>query len=148
MPRIKIDLPESFIFSCEIPIRITDLNYGKHVGNDTILSLVHEARMQFLGQWGFTEMQFAGVSMIMSDVAIEFKSELFYGDVVTARVKAGEVSKIGFELLYKLEKNSGEKRILVAIAKTGMICFDYERKKIVSVPNLARKKLTNVNNVA
>ena len=146
MARIKIELPGSFIFSCAIPIRITDLNYGKHVGNDTILSLVHEARMQFLGQWGFTEMQFAGAGMIMSDVAIEFKNELFYGDVVTAWVKAGEVSKIGFELFYKLEKLPGNKKILVAIAKTGMICYDYERKKIVSVPDLAKEKLTGIKN--
>jgi len=36
MARIKILLPEHFSFSCSIPIRITDLNYGNHVGNDTV----------------------------------------------------------------------------------------------------------------
>jgi len=141
MPRNKIGLPATFSFSCKIPIRITDLNYGGHVGNDTVLTLIHEARMQFLGQWGLTELQFAGVGMIMSDVAIEFKNELFYGDSVMAWVKAGEVSKIGFELFYKLEKVSGDKKILVAAARTGMICYDYDKKKIVSIPEVARKKL-------
>lgn len=141
MARSKIELPESFSFTCRVPIRITDINYGGHVGNDTVLSVIHEARMQFFNSFGYTEMNFASTGMIMADVAIEFKSELFYGDVVIAFVTAGEVSKIGFELLYKLEKEAGGKKILVAKAKTGMICYDYEKKKIVAVPEEGKQKL-------
>ena len=53
MARIKLTLPERFLFSASIPVRITDLNYGAHVGNDTILSLMHEARVQFLRLFGY-----------------------------------------------------------------------------------------------
>ena len=90
MGRIKLTMPEKFSFSCQIPVRITDINYGGHAGNDTILSLIHEARMQFLGHFGYTEMNVAGSGLIMSDVGIEFKKELFYGDQVIASVIAGE----------------------------------------------------------
>ncbi len=141
MARIKIQLPDHFSFSCSIPIRITDMNYGGHAGNDTVLSIVHEARMQFLQSFGYTEMQFGEVGMIMADAAIEFKSELFYGDIVMASVAAGEFSKIGFELVYRLDKETNGKKILVAIAKTGMICYDYEKKKIASVPDEAKMRL-------
>ncbi len=144
MARIKIQLPEHFNFSCTIPIRITDINYGDHVGNDTILSIIHEARVQYLSSLGYSEMSFAGVGMIMADAAIEFKSELFYGDTVIASVTAGEISKIGFELFYKLEvirQTQDDKKILVAAAKTGMICYDYEKKKIVAIPGEARMGL-------
>ena len=48
MARIKIELPDNFPFTTSIPVRITDINYGGHVGNDTVLSIIHEARMQFL----------------------------------------------------------------------------------------------------
>lgn len=140
MARIRIALPELFSFRCNIPVRITDINYGGHVGNDTVLSLIHEARMQFLNSLGYTEMNFAGTGMIMADVAIEFKSELFYGDMVSASVTPGELSKIGFELLYKFEKQNNESIKLVAIAKTGMICYDYSIKKIVSLPEEALLK--------
>ena len=78
MARVKVSLPSKFSFTTNIPVRITDLNYGEHVGNDSVLSIIHEARMQFLRYYGYTEMQFDGVSMIMSDVAIEFRNELFY----------------------------------------------------------------------
>lgn len=142
MARVKIELPASFHFSCTIPVRITDLNYGGHAGNDAILSIIHEARMQFLHQFGYTEMNLAGSGLIMADVAIEFKNELFYGDTVIAAVAIGELSKIGFDIIYNLEKKENGTSKTVALAKTGMICFDYTKKKIVAVPEEARQKLS------
>ncbi len=142
MARVKIEIPENFIFQCNLPVRITDINYGGHVGNDALLSILHEIRMQFFKHFGYSEMQFAGAGMLMADVAIEFKSELFYGDIINASVTAGEFSKIGFDIFYKLEKHTGEEKKLVAVAKTGMICYNYEKKKIVAVPDEARQKLS------
>ena len=142
MARIKIALPASFSFTTTIPVRITDLNYGNHVGNDTVLSIIHEARMQFFEHHGYTEMNLAGAGLIMADAAIEFKSELFYNEVVTAWVIATNFSKVGFDLYYKLEKDFTEKKILVTLAKTGMICYDYSAKKIISVPEEVKQKLS------
>jgi acyl-CoA thioester hydrolase len=141
MARIKLQLPSHFSFTCQVPVRITDINYGGHVGNDTILTIIHEARMQYLKSLGYSEMNFGGTGMIMADVSIEFKDELFYGDVVIASVAVGEISRIGFDIIYKLEKETGGKKIIVANAKTAMICYDYDAKKIVSVPDEARQKL-------
>ncbi|MFL5746628.1 MAG: acyl-CoA thioesterase [Niastella sp.] len=141
MARIKVELPEQFTFSTTIPVRITDLNYDKHVGNDTILSMIHEARVQYLKQLGYGELDLAGVGVIMSDVGIEFKSELFYGDEVIASVAAGDISKIAFDLYYKLEKRSGDTTVLVAVAKTGMVCYDYAKKKVAAIPEEVAIKL-------
>jgi acyl-CoA thioester hydrolase len=141
MARNRIELPQTFNFSCNIPIRITDVNYGGHVGNDTVLTILHEARMQFLHQLGYTEMDLGGCGMIMADVAIEFKHELFYGDQLIASVSAGNFSRIGFELYYRLEKITAGKSVIAAAARTGMICYDYEKKKIVSLPAPARERL-------
>jgi acyl-CoA thioester hydrolase len=148
MSRIKIDLPAAFPFSCIIPVRITDINYGGHVGNDTVLSIIHEARMQFLQNFGYTEMNFAGVGMIMANVAIEFKSELFYGENVIASVAATDFSKIGFELVYRLEKEQDDIRKNVALARTGMICYDYKVKKIVAVPEEGKLAMGNPSTTA
>jgi len=141
MARIKVELPEQFAFSTTIPVRITDLNYGKHVGNDTILSMIHEARVQYLKQLGYGELDLAGVGVIMSDVGIEFKSELFYGDEVIVSVAAADISKIAFDLYYKLEKLTNEKWVAVSFARTGMVCYDYKAKKIAPVPKEAINKL-------
>jgi acyl-CoA thioester hydrolase len=148
MARIKIDLPEHFSFTTSIAVRITDLNYGGHVGNDTILSLIHEARVQFLRHHGYTELDLGGVSLIMGDVAIEFKSEIFYGDELRASVAAGEFSRAGFDLFYKLESSPAkpaslpaEKWVPAAFAKTGMVCFNYTQKKVVALPEEVLVKL-------
>ena len=137
--RIKIQLPEHFNFSTNIPIRITDVNYGGHVGNDSVLSLIHEARMHYLDHIGYTELKFEGVSLIMGDAFIEFKSELFYGEQLKVYVAVNNISKVSFDIYYKLVK--GEEETIIALAKTGMVCYDYSKKKVVSVPEAAQKKL-------
>ncbi|MFI5124118.1 MAG: acyl-CoA thioesterase [Chitinophagales bacterium] len=141
MARIKIDLPGSFPFSTSFPVRITDLNYGSHVGNDTILSFIHEARVRFLDSLGYTELDMEGAGLIMSDVAILFKKEIFYGDEISLSVAAMDFTRAGFDLVYKLEKNTNSATTLLAIAKTGMVCYDYSLKKITGLPDAAKEKL-------
>jgi acyl-CoA thioesterase FadM len=138
MSRIKLQMPQQFSFSTTIPIRISDINYGNHVGNDSVLSLIHEARVQFLAAHGFSELNCGGVGLIMSDAGIEFKKEIFYGEVITAHVAAVDFSSIGFDLYYKLETNSKA----AVLAKTAMICYDYEKKKLAQVPETVKEKLS------
>lgn len=142
MNRIKIELPESFSFTTDIPVRITDINYGGHVGNDAVLSIIHETRMLFLRHHGYTEMDFAGTSMIMSDVVIEFKNELFYGDTIKASVALADMSKIFFALYYKLEKETSSGVVTAAVARTGMVCYNYTLKKTVPVPQAIKDLFT------
>lgn len=141
MSRIKIKEPAAYSFTVAVPVRITDINYGNHVGNDAVFSIIHEARMQFLAQFGFTELACAGVGLIMADAGVEFKKELFYGDEIEVLVAAENFTSIGFDLYYRIEKKADEKRITAALLKTGMICYDYQQKKITQVPALLREKL-------
>jgi len=142
MARVKIDLPNTFRFQTTISIRITDLNYGGHVGNDCILSLIHEARVQYLQSMGYTELNMGGVSLIMSDVAIEYKNELFYGDRLLISVSTGDFSSSGFDLLYKMEKEADKGLQIIAKVKTGMVCFDYSSRKVMRVPENVKQLLT------
>ena len=131
MARTRIELPASFGFSTEISIRITDINYGGHVGNDSILSIIHEARMQFLKSLGLAEKTGNDrPGLIMRDVAIEFKKEAFYGDVLLVQVAAVDVEKASYDIVYKLQRNQDT----IAVARTGMVSFDYTKKRIASLP--------------
>lgn len=144
MSRIKIEVPGHFVFSANIPIRITDINYGGHVGNDSILSIIHEARMLFLKKYGYEELNMDGAGLIMSDVAIEFKNELFYGDHLKVSVQAGNFSKVAFSIYYKLEKEiTGQENKIIAMAKTGMVCYDYKMKKVIAIPKSVLSKLND-----
>ena len=134
MPRIKLEIPENKIAVLSIPVRITDINYGNHVGNDAFVSIIHEARMQWLQQHGYTELNIEGTGLILADLIVEFKSEAFYGDIIEIIISVGEISKVSFELFYQLSATRNEKNILLALAKTGMVCYDYGIKKVIRIP--------------
>ncbi|MEO9022657.1 MAG: thioesterase family protein [Ginsengibacter sp.] len=134
MARLKIELPQKILATVSIPVRITDINYGNHVGNNAIVEIVHEARVQLLGKHGFTELAVAGTSLIMSELSVEFKNESFYNDLLEVRVFSGEISRVGFELFYEVSVKREGQRVIIAHAKTGMVCYDYKIKKVSSVP--------------
>lgn len=132
MNRVNIQLPERSIFMTEMAIRVTDLNYGGHLGNDRILSICHEARMQFLRSLGASELDAFGVGMIMADAAIQFKAEGFFGDVVRIELGAGEIGSRSWNFYYHLILK--ESNTSLALVKTGMAAFNYKTKKVVSLP--------------
>ncbi|UOQ98452.1 thioesterase family protein [Hymenobacter sp. 5317J-9] len=133
MPRVKVALPDTFSFRTEIPVRITDLNYGGHLGNDALLGLLHEARVQFLRSLGL-ENDYDPVSklgLIMVDAAVEYKGEAFHGDVLRFNMAATDASKYGFDVVYHVHNQAGRE---IARAKTGMLCFDYNVRKLRLLP--------------
>lgn len=138
MPRIKVAIPAHVSFEATIPVRITDLNYGAHLGNDALLSILHEARLQLLQHFGYTELNLGGASLIMADVAIEYKGEGFYGDVLTLRLAFDDVHKYGFDITYHVLNQNGKE---VARAKTGMLCFDYQERKLMALPDEVKARI-------
>ncbi|MFD2246496.1 acyl-CoA thioesterase [Pontibacter ruber] len=138
MARIKVEIPTHTVFEARIPVRITDLNYGNHLGNDALLSILHEARMQLLGHFGWSELSIGGAGMIMADVAIEYKGEGFYGDTLSIKLAFNDISKYGFDITYHVLNQHGKE---VARAKTGMLCFNYQERKLMALPNEVKAKI-------
>ena len=131
MTRLHLTYPPTTIFTTNIPVRITDLNYGNHLGNDALVSILHEARVQFLAKYGYTELNIEGAGIIMADLAVQYKAEAFYGDVLKIEIAVEDFTRVSFDIYYKV--SAGDK--IIAIAKTGIVCFDYQLKKVVSVPD-------------
>jgi len=143
--RIKIIMNTPVVFTSMIKVRISDINYGGHVGNDSILSIIHEARLAFLNQWGFTEMNAGGCGLIMADSAIQYKAESFYGDVIEVAISIDDIKTVSFDMYYKLQAKRENETKIIAMAKTGMITFDYHTRSIVTIPDLLKDKLVNGN---
>lgn len=141
MARIRMEIPSLKLTEIKIPVRITDVNYGNHVGNDAFVSIIHEARLQWLKQKGFSELNFGGTGLIMGDLFVEFKNESFYGDIISVSIFAGEISRVSFELYYQLTTERNGVNVLLANCKTTMICFDYNIKKPLSLSEEAKNIL-------
>ena len=121
------------MFSTDIPLRISDINYGGHLGNDAVLAIVHEARLRALKEKGFSELDAGGTGLIMADAALVYKSEAFHGETLAVAVAVADLGNFGFDFVYRLrDKATGRD---VALAKTGMVFFDYARKRIVKTPD-------------
>lgn len=139
MSRVKIELPPHPAFTTEIPIRITDINYGNHMGNDAFLGILHEARMRWLKQYGWTELIFDQIGLIMVDIAVRLKSQAIYGDTLKVSVTPVEFFKLGFDLVYHaINATTG---VEVARAQTGMIFFDYAKNKMTPMPEEFRLRI-------
>ena len=132
MPRIKLPLPKKFHFETQLELRIYDMNYGAHMGNDSVLSIVHEARVRFLKSLGVGERDFYGISLLMADSAIVYKKEAFYADQLTIKISVSEIYNYGFELFYLLTNKINDEEI--ARVKTGMVCYNRIKKKIEKTP--------------
>ena len=144
MARLQLQLPQTLLATISIPVRITDINYGNHVGNNSIVEIIQEARVQFLQQNGFTELDVAGSSLIMSELQGEYKNESFYKDRLDIDLYCGEISKVTFELYYKISTKRDQKTIVIALAKTGMVCYDYNIKKITNLPGELKAVLNSL----
>lgn len=144
MARVQIQMPEAILFTTTLTVRVADINYGGHVGNDTMLSLMQEARTQLYRSLGYTnELSFEGtVGQVVADASVVYKAETFLGDVLSIYIAVGEFSRYGFDLFYRVTKD--KETIEVAIGKTGIVCFDYAIKKVARVPESLRTKLEDL----
>ncbi len=142
MSRIKLEMPLNFEFSTKIPVRITDINYGNHLGNDALLSLIHEARVQYLDNFSLTEMDAGGCGIIMVDSVILYKSQILYGDTLTFDVSVEDVAATGCDFYYRAVSEKTSK--IAALAKTGIVFYNYHEKKISPVPDEFSEKVSKL----
>ncbi|PTB96781.1 thioesterase [Marivirga lumbricoides] len=140
MSRIKIDEPFVYPFAAFIHTRITDLNYGGHVGNDRIFAFMHDARVQYLKHLGYKdEMDFSGTGMIQTDAAITYKAEIFAHEKIKIAIGVTDINKYGLDFVYRFSKEDGR---LAALGKTGIIFFDYKERRIAEMPEEFAQKVT------
>jgi acyl-CoA thioester hydrolase len=141
MARVRFDLQGRKIFRTRIRVRVDDVNYGGHLGNDSVLTLCHEARIRFFAENGQSEMNLFGKSIIMTDAMVLYKSEGNWGDDIEITLSMADIGRRGFDLYYLLECGQRE----IARVKTGIAFFDYRRHKITTCPEGFVEKFTNID---
>ncbi len=139
MGRVKLEMPATYSFKTELTVRITDINYGGHLGNADVLALMHEARVRFLKSFGYSEINIEGFGSIMLDSVVIYKAQAFAGDILQIEVTAGDFSRLGCDIFYRITKKEGGAEVV--LAKTGIAVFDYENQKRISPPAAFVKKL-------
>lgn len=86
-------------------------------------------------------MNAGGTALIMSDIAISFKKESFYGDILEVNIYPVITSRLSFELIYQITAVRNDESILIALAQTTMVCFDYEKRRVTAMTDTLKHLL-------
>jgi len=132
MVKIDIDFPDPPLFAREVPIRISDINYGNHLGHDALVSIFHEARVSFFRSLGWEESDVDGLGILVVDLAVQYRAQAFYGQTLRIDVAAADVGSRGCDLIYRASDSASD--TIVALAKTGIVFFDYDKSRVKSMP--------------
>ncbi|HLT64506.1 MAG TPA: thioesterase family protein [Pseudohongiella sp.] len=132
MARVKVNMPEEFLFRMEYEVRFSDLDYAKHLNSVAMVHILHEARLQFLASLGLTEANIFGLGMVVTDMAIDYRSESFAKDILVIEVGVGRFNRYGCDICFQITNSALER--VVCNAKQGVVFFDFDKHKIAAIP--------------
>jgi len=114
-------------------IRVGEINYGGHMGNDKALLLFQDARIRFLEMLGYSEKSLGeNVGIIMTEAHVYYQKEIFLHDVLLASIEVSEITTASFILNYKFIRESDQKEVINGTTK--ILAFDYERGSVARIP--------------
>lgn len=134
--RVKLALPESPpLHESNYTLGVADMNYGNHLGNDRVLTLAHEARLRYLRDLNYDELNFFDSALIMSDAMVQYKGQGYMGDLMTLKVWIENPSEIGFDF-FTLIHHAADPKKEVARVKCAMLFFNYDQNKRQRAPKI------------
>jgi acyl-CoA thioesterase FadM len=144
MARLTLNFPEDqYYFSTQLTVRVTDINGANHLGNDSMISMISEARARFLFDFGVQETRDDGLGIIVTDLATTYKAEAHARDQLLFEVGVMDFNKYGGDITFRVTRpRDGQ---LVAMAKSGFVFFNYQRGAVVAMPDEFLAKFPKVN---
>ena len=132
MPRVKLSEQEGYEFKSSFQVRPQDINYGGHLGNDNLISLVGAARAYLFHSMGLSELDLGDrqTGIIITDLVVNYKAEAFLFDELIIETHIDEIAHKGFRMFHRIRRNTE----LIALVETGFVAYDYATKKTVPVP--------------
>src|SRR4030042_2545708 len=114
MPKIKLKAQDKYEFEYKVTIQVRDINYGGHLGNDALVGLTHEARINMLRTLGCSELDLGDgkTGIIMGDLAVNYQGEGFMFDDLIIYSHIDEIGAHSFRIFHHITK--GDKTIALA----------------------------------
>jgi acyl-CoA thioester hydrolase len=140
MERIKLEYPDADIVHRQpLSVRITDMNYGRHLGHDTLVSLLHEARIQAFGALGLSEWDMGGFPSVVADLAVQYQSEARWPDALVVETAIAEPTGKALVVYHRVLHAEGGRP--VATARLNVVLIDPEKGRSVAIPDSVRHAL-------
>jgi len=144
MARLQLTFPEDqFYYSTPMSVRVTDINAGNHLGNDSMISMISEARARFLFEFGVAETERDGTGIIVTDLATTYRAEAHARDQLLFEVGVMDFNKYGGDIIFRITRPRDRK--LIAMAKSGFVFYNYKTSQVVMMPEEFQGKFDRVN---
>ena len=144
MARLQLNFPEDqFYYSTPLTVRVTDINAANHLGNDSMISMISEARARFLFEFGVAETERDGTGIIVTDLATTYRAEAHARDELLFEVGVMDFNKYGGDIIFRITRPRDRK--LIAMAKSGFVFFNYKSSEVMAMPEEFRAKFDRVN---
>ena len=141
MARITLDFSDQrFIFSTQLTVRTTDINAGNHLANDSMISMISEARARFLFEQGIREIDENGLGIIVTDLATMYMAEAHARDQLIFEVGLMDFNKYGADIIFRITRPATGTTI--SMAKSGFVFFNYKTSKVTPIPDWFREKFS------
>jgi acyl-CoA thioester hydrolase len=139
--RVEIKLPEKFLFTTLVPVRIGDINRGNHVSHVSLVQIMEEARAQFIASLGYDDQKEIKnrLGFILGDLAIVFKNQAHYGQTLRVEIAVRDIKEKSFDIVHILSDSRSHTE--VARGKVGVIMFDYQTQRVTPIPDDLKSKL-------
>jgi 4-hydroxybenzoyl-CoA thioesterase len=138
MARIEIASPAEYVYATDIPIRVGDINRGRHLAHDAVLAIMEEARVRFVRSLGYLDESIDGAGFIVVDAGIMYRKQGFYGQTLRVEIALSDFSRKGCDIIFRITNaENGDEMVR---AKTGILFYNYREQKVAPVPESFRQR--------
>lgn len=142
MERVKLEFPaEAIIHRHPLTVRVTDMNYGRHLGHDALVSLLHEARIQAFAALDLPEWDMHGYPTVVADLAVQYQSEARWPDALIIATAVPEPQGKALTVYQRIYQAESEQ--IVASARVNQLLIDVASGRPVEVPEQVQQALAD-----
>ena len=139
MARSKIHYPEKTIYQQDTQVRISDLSTANHLGFDNLVVILNDASAGFFKANGLERGGRSDNGFIYTDLTVNYLNEAFCGETLRIEIAVNDVGAKRFDLLFRVSSTQKEK--VVALAKIGVLFFDYQNHRSINMPAQFRDRI-------
>jgi acyl-CoA thioesterase FadM len=139
MAIIRLKQQQSYRFEYTATLGVGHINYGKHLGNDALVTLLHDARLVLFKGLGATELDLGDgqTGTIMNELAVNYRAEGKLLDEVTVHSDFSRIKTASFQMNHLVTRGDD----IIAVAEVGLVTYNYDEASISPIPENFRARI-------
>ena len=135
------DSADLFRHQTPVQLRFKDTDLMGHVNNANHLTYMELARVHYFNDVVSKNNNWLQTGFILAKINIEYIKPVFLTDTIIAFTRCTRLGNKSFDLDYELRSLSDDNYQLMAKGLSTVVCYNYELKETILIPDEWRKKI-------